>query len=542
MKASRAQASGAQAFTLKSTLYVLLVVLSITGLNIFWNPPREVPPPTPEYERYFDYGFSFEHLEGMNFTTVGPDGENATENCGKLFGVMDEEDQPSEEVTVIWDLTSQEPCLEEALESAFETKELKNVSYTRGPCINSSIGDHELIYQFYNVSDSPAGEMSGVVGVWYCNLTRRSFTVQLVSPSDLTSPDELQTRFQQLMDSFLCHFYLPRRTGSSRPSFFDASDLITVSFMVFLCTGFTFTYMMDGFLNMAHTTYASIGGMASSYLVRFWGFDAYDTWPFAGFLGGVIGMFLYVVLVRPIGTRARGWNRSILLTFAFWVVAQVLGSISFTFSYWNRVVMIEYSREAALRGSYFQWFGLSASVFLGSAYCIIFVVGLYLFLTRTRFGIALRATANDENLATIMGVNTFRVHLASWFISGALSAIAGAIFAIGRGIGGGSDEFLISVMTGSIVGGLSNIYGGIIGGIFVALIQKVVNYLLINIFGIMVNVWLGLMPLLFLWLVLVLAPNGITSLRGSPLTHIDNLLVQLKRFKSEINRILRAIF
>jgi len=533
---STLKASGSQAFTLKSILCVLLVVGGVTGANIWWNPPRESPAPTPEYERLSDYGFSFSHLKGMNFTAVGPAGENATEDEGCLFGVLEIEDQPSEAITVIWNLTATDPCLEETLEGALAG--LDNASYTRSKCMNSSRGDHELLYAFYNISDPHVGELSGIVGVWYCNLTSRIFTVHMVSPSVSTNRGDLQTRYQELMDYFGCHFYRPTRTMISRKGLFNVYDLITISVMVFLCIGFTFTYMMDGFLNFAHITYASIGGVVSSYLVRFWGVSSYDTWPFTALLGGFIGMFLYVALVRPIGTHARDWNREIVLTFSFWAVAMIIRSAASAYSYWNRLLMYGYSAGFEPRRSYFNWYGLSGSVFLGSVYCILLVVGLRLFLTRTRFGMALRATANDEKLAAILGINTFRVHLASWFISGALSALAGDIL---RMRGGGSDGLMINVMAGSIMGGLNNVYGGIIGGIFIAMANKTLKYLLGVLLGIKMGWWTPILPSALLWMVLILAPNGITRLEVNPLRHIHGLRVRLKRFKSIVKNLLKTV-
>jgi len=473
----------------------------------------------------------------MNFTAVGPKGENATEDEGYLFGVLEIEGQPSEAITVIWNLTEPDPSLEEALEGALAA-ELDNASYTRSQFMNSSRGDHELLYAFYNISDPHVGELSGIFGVWYCNLTSRIFTVHLVSPSGSANRGDLQTRYQELMDFFGCHFYRPGRITGSRSGFFTVYDLITISAMVFLCVGFTFTYMMDEFLNFAHITYASIGGVVSSYLVRFWGISSYDTWPLAGLVGGVIGMLLYVLVVRPIGTHAlkRGKSREIVLTFAFWAVAMIISSAASAYSFWNRIVMHGYSGGFETRRSYFHWYGLSGSVFLGSVYCLLFVVGLHLFLTRTRFGMALRATATDEKLAAIMGVNTFRVHLASWFISGALSALAGDILSLRRGIGGGFNELIISVMAGSIMGGLHNVYGAIIGGIFVAMGQRMLRYSLWHFFGIMLGGWGGALPIIFLWTVLMLAPNGIASLEVNPLRHIHGLRVRLRRFKSNATK------
>lgn len=58
-------------------------------------------------------------------------------------------------------------------------------------------------------------------------------------------------------------------------------DIISASLMAMLCIGFTFTYMVEGFPNLAHTSYAIIGAVTSFYLTRFHRFNPYDTWPFS---------------------------------------------------------------------------------------------------------------------------------------------------------------------------------------------------------------------------------------------------------------------
>ncbi len=521
-------------------LWTLVVVGAVTGANIWLSPQREVPDPTPEYERYWDYGFSFMHQEGMNFTSVGPEGGNATDNEGCLFGVLEGELQLSEEIIVAWKLHGPDPSLEEALDNAFNVTGLDEASLTRSPYFTYLEGDHELLYEQYNVTDHYIGELLGFVGVWYCNYTKRMFTVHLFSPSGSMSLNDLQACYQELMDSFICHFSRPS-TRSSIWGFLDVSDLATISSMVFLCIGFTFTYMMDGFLNLSHTTYASLGGLVNFYLVRFWAFDSYDTWPFAALVGGFLGMFLYVALVRPIGRHASGWNCSIALTFTFYVVAHLLGSVINVFRYWLLYGLDAATMESVLRMSNFSWYGYPGRVFLGTVYCILFVVGLHLFLKKTRFGVALRATAEDEDLAAILGIDTFNVHLASWFISGALSALAGAMFSLGRGRGmGESDAYLVSVMTGSIVGGLNSVYGAIFGGIFVTMAQKTISNLLVHLFGIQINWWIGLLPIIFLYMVLNATPNGIAGIKGDRFGLADGLRVQLKKTISNVTNLLKA--
>ena len=73
----------------------------------------------------------------------------------------------------------------------------------------------------------------------------------------------------------------------------DEKTLINVSVMVIFCIGFTFTYMIEGFPNFAHTSYAVIGSMVSFYLTRFLRINPYYTWGLATIFGGVIGIIFY---------------------------------------------------------------------------------------------------------------------------------------------------------------------------------------------------------------------------------------------------------
>ena len=109
------------------------------------------------------------------------------------------------------------------------------------------------------------------------------------------------------------------------------STIINVSLLVILCIGFTFTYMMEKFPNFAHTSYASLGTMVTYYLVKFYGFNPYYTWPISAVLGGLLGVILYVLIVKPIKDRAFS---EITLTFTFYIISQIITQGLAIFSYW----------------------------------------------------------------------------------------------------------------------------------------------------------------------------------------------------------------
>jgi branched-chain amino acid transport system permease protein len=111
------------------------------------------------------------------------------------------------------------------------------------------------------------------------------------------------------------------------------------------------------------------------------------------------------------------------------------------------------------------------------ALCIAAVVitfVLYLTLTRTRLGKALRAVSIDHEAAMLQGIPYNRMALAGFMIAAALAALAGALIApvtiVSPVIGA---DYLIKGFIAVIIGGLGSVTGAILGGLFVASIEAV---------------------------------------------------------------------
>ncbi len=177
--------------------------------------------------------------------------------------------------------------------------------------------------------------------------------------------------------------------------------------------------------------------------------------------------------------------------------------------------------------------GRPGIVYVGLGTCLVIVFYLYYFLTRTKTGISLRALAEDEQLAEVMGISSFRMHCLAWFISGGLAALAGSIIVIHQGMTpAGADGMLVAVMTGAILGGLDNIFGAVIGGVFIGLAQKVLSTVLFWVFGLNAITWAGIYPIIFLVIALVFFPNGVLNegtLDLSPLRKILERLINPRR-------------
>jgi len=281
------------------------------------------------------------------------------------------------------------------------------------------------------------------------------------------------------------------------------------SVLVLLCVGFTFTHMIEKFPNLAHTSYASIGTVFSFVFVRLWGLNPYLAWPFAALFSGLLAIALYMIIVQPMQRAGVG---SIQLTFAMFALTFVINALIAIFSYRVMVAFRFRTFGFVLRGYDFTFMGHPGVLMTAPLIAVTIVVLIHLFLTRTKFGIAIRASTEDPKLASSLGVNIFHVHITSWFLTGALAGLAGAVIPLWYSTRlGGSDELMINVLAGSVLGGLDSIYGAVLGGAFLAYTQRLMPGMLVRAFGVWVANYIPLMPIIVVVSVLLLMPDGIAG-------------------------------
>ncbi|MCE8016910.1 branched-chain amino acid ABC transporter permease [Halomonas sp. MCCC 1A17488] len=99
---------------------------------------------------------------------------------------------------------------------------------------------------------------------------------------------------------------------------------------------------------------------------------------------------------------------------------------------------------------------------------IVCVMGLHLFLNRTRLGKAMRAMSDNPDLARASGINTNHIVAVTWVIAGGLAAIAGTLLALDVTFKPDLSFFLLlPIFAAAIVGGVGHPYGAIAGGFVV---------------------------------------------------------------------------
>ena len=105
------------------------------------------------------------------------------------------------------------------------------------------------------------------------------------------------------------------------------------------------------------------------------------------------------------------------------------------------------------------------------------MIGMAWFFRATRFGLAMRATAFDQQVAQSLGISVKSVFAMAWAISATVSALAGVIVAIVNGMSSGLAAYGIKVFPAVILGGLDSIGGAVAGGIAIGLLENLAHYL-----------------------------------------------------------------
>lgn len=103
------------------------------------------------------------------------------------------------------------------------------------------------------------------------------------------------------------------------------------------------------------------------------------------------------------------------------------------------------------------------------------MVALYVLVQRTRFGRAMRAVAENKSVAALMGIDVDRVISLTFVISGALAGAAGVMWGIHLGLVYYFVGFVpgIKAFTAAVLGGIGNIPGAMLGGMFLGIIEAI---------------------------------------------------------------------
>jgi branched-chain amino acid transport system permease protein len=140
---------------------------------------------------------------------------------------------------------------------------------------------------------------------------------------------------------------------------------------------------------------------------------------------------------------------------------------------------------------------------------VVVVIALLGFYRYTRFGLAMRAAAFDQEAALTQGVSVGSVFAVSWAMAGALCAVAGSLLAISAGVDQRIWVVALIALPAIILGGLDSLEGAVIGGLAVGVVQSLVGTYQRDVAPWLGDNFAGASPYVLMMLVLLAKPYGI---------------------------------
>jgi len=286
--------------------------------------------------------------------------------------------------------------------------------------------------------------------------------------------------------------------------------LVYANCVTMMSIGFTLVYMISRVPNFAQSTFAVLGVYCTFTMVRILELNPYIAMPLGFLLGAFLALVVYLGVINTLTKYGAG---PILLTISLLALQQIfLAGVQIYADYVRNVLNI-YSRGFMLRVNDFRVGEFPGVLLVSTVLIVIIIVSLHLVLTRTQFGIAMRATVENAPLAAVLGINVKRISIVSWVITGGLAGLAGTFLPLWFSSGPASGGTLsTSVFAASVVGGLTSIYGAIIGGYVISLLEVWGSYLLMKQLGLWAGAYRMLIPLTLMSLILMYEPGGIVSI------------------------------
>ena len=244
--------------------------------------------------------------------------------------------------------------------------------------------------------------------------------------------------------------------------------LISGSTFALLAIGFSLIFGVARIVNFAHTAFYMLAAYCIYVAAQLMGLH-----PIWGMLAAIVlvallGMISYKFLINPIREHE---GAVLIATIALAMIFQEVMSLIFTGTYLS---------VPALIGGYFKLLGVKVSYqqLLTFFAALLVMAILWVLLMKTKLGLAIRSTAQDREVANLMGINEARVAMMAMGLSVGLAAFTGAIVVpltiLEPQMWGGP---LVMMMAVVVLGGLGSLKGSFIAAYILGFAEALVVFL-----------------------------------------------------------------
>jgi len=239
--------------------------------------------------------------------------------------------------------------------------------------------------------------------------------------------------------------------------------LVTASILSLSAVAFTLEYAVTKVANLAHGEILTIGAYAA-YLVHQSTGSVLLAALGAAVAGGALALVMHITVIDRFVRRGVGTMSTLIATLGISFVIQNVLVIIFGAAN----VAYTIPQGAPQQVGPFLWTPVEEEILISA---IAITAVLYVIITYTKFGKALRAVAQNRELARVTGINARLVAAATWFLAGLVAGYAGFILAesVGTFTPFFGFSFFLITLTAAVAGGLGKPFSTLAGAIIVGI-------------------------------------------------------------------------
>lgn len=242
------------------------------------------------------------------------------------------------------------------------------------------------------------------------------------------------------------------------------NGILTGCIYSLIAIGLTVVFGVMRIINMFHGEAVMLGMYAAFFLFERFGVSPYVSVFITAPLFFLAGLLVYRLL-EPIPERQREMS-SLIITLGISLALATGAMLLFSADY--RTVLLPYAQQVVVLGGA----RIGYPALISASFSVLIIAALYLFMTKTFTGLAIRATALDSDTAARMGVNVRRIAYLTFGLGVTLAAVAGGIlsplFYIYPFVGA---AFVVKAFVIVVLGGMGSVSGALLGGILLGVAE-----------------------------------------------------------------------
>jgi branched-chain amino acid transport system permease protein len=231
---------------------------------------------------------------------------------------------------------------------------------------------------------------------------------------------------------------------------------------------FVLIYKASQVVNFAQGEFVLIGAWACWWLVATLKLPFWLSFPVCLVFMALLGVLVQVIVLRPlIGEPVIS---IVMVTIGLSIFFQALLK-------WMFGVFVQpFPQVFETKSVQILGLNVESAYLMSLAISLVIMAGFAYFFKYSRMGLAMRATAFDQQAAQSMGVSVKQVFAISWAISSVVSALAGVVVGLVSGVSASVATVGVKVFPAVIVGGLESIIGGVLGGLIIGLLEGLAQF------------------------------------------------------------------